>query len=111
MVRNNQAPQYQGTMSKHKKASAKNVGAIIEHAQDLLTVTAGVAGDNVAEARKRLSEALEQGREVYEEVREQAVSRAKAAHKFIRNNPYAALGIGLGIGVIIGFFMRGSDAE
>jgi ElaB/YqjD/DUF883 family membrane-anchored ribosome-binding protein len=98
-------------MRKHKKASAKNVGAIVEHAQELLTVTAGVAGDNIADARKRLNDALEQGREIYDDVREQAVSRAKAAHKFIRNNPYAALGIGLGIGLIIGFFIRGSDPD
>ena len=99
-------------MSKHKKAaSAKNVGAIVEHAQELLTVTAGVAGDNVAEARKRLSEALEHGMEVYDQVREQAATRAKAAHKFIRSNPYAALGIGLGLGLIIGFLIRGSEAD
>jgi ElaB/YqjD/DUF883 family membrane-anchored ribosome-binding protein len=98
-------------MSKHKKASSKNVGAIVEHAQELLTVTAGVAGDNVSAARKRLSVTLEQGKEIYGEVRSQAVSRAKAAHKFIRNNPYAALGIGLGIGITIGFFIRGSDED
>ena len=98
-------------MTKHRKASAKNIGAIVEHAQDLLTVTAGVAGNNVAEARKRLSEELQHGREVYDDVRAQTISRAKAAHKFIRNNPYAALGIGLGIGVIIGYFIRGSGGE
>ena|SRR5436190_1257621 len=98
-------------MSKHGKAYANNIGAIVEHAQDLLSVTAGVAGDNVAEARKRLTEALEYGREVYEDVRQQAISRAKTAHKFIRKNPYSALAIGLGIGVIIGFLLRGSDED
>jgi len=98
-------------MTNHRKVSPKNVGHIVEHAQDLLAVTAGLAGDNVAAARKRLTEALEKGKEVYDEFRNRTVTSAKAAHKFIRKNPYAALGIGLGMGVIIGFFIRGSDRD
>jgi ElaB/YqjD/DUF883 family membrane-anchored ribosome-binding protein len=98
-------------MSKHRRATAKDVSTIAEHAQDLLTVTADVAGDKVADARKRLSEALEQGKEIYEDVRDEAVTRARAADKFIRANPYTALGLGVCAGVLIGFCLRGSARD
>jgi ElaB/YqjD/DUF883 family membrane-anchored ribosome-binding protein len=98
-------------MSKHKRATANDMSTIAEHAQDLLTVTADVAGDKVAEARKRLTEALEHGKEIYEDVRDEAVTRARAADKFIRANPYAALGLGVCAGVVIGFCLRGSGRD
>lgn len=94
-------------MSKPRHRAARAVGDITEQARELLAVTADVAEDKVAEARKRLSEALEHGREVYGDMREGAMDRAKAADEFIRENPYAAVGIGVGVGVLIGLLLRG----
>ena len=73
----------------------------------MLAATADVAGEKVAEARKRLNKALDQGREVYDDMRERAVDGAKAADEFIRENPYAAIGIGVGVGVLIGLLLHG----
>jgi ElaB/YqjD/DUF883 family membrane-anchored ribosome-binding protein len=98
-------------MSKRKKAVATGMKGIAEHAQGLLSATADVAGEKVAEARNRLSEALDEGKEVYGQAWEGAVSRAKATDKFIRENPYAALGLGVALGVLIGFLWRGSDRD
>lgn len=96
-------------MSKPRHKAARDVHDITRQAQELLAVTADVTEEKIAEARKRLNEALEQGREVYDDVREGAMEGVKAADEFIRENPYAALGIGVGVGVLIGFLLRGRD--
>lgn len=76
-----------------------------EDAQALLTATAEVAGQKVAEARKRLAAALERGKEICSQVREQAVESAKVADKKIRKNPYQAIGIAVGVGAILGYLV------
>jgi ElaB/YqjD/DUF883 family membrane-anchored ribosome-binding protein len=85
------------------------VGDITKQAQELLAATANVTEEKVAQARKRLNEALEQGKEIYNDVREGAIDGAKAADEFVHKNPYAAVGIGVGVGVLIGLLMRRRD--
>ena len=96
-------------MSKHRRTIIKDGGDIAEQARELLAVTADVAEEKVTEARKRLNDALEHGREIYSDVRDGAVDRAKAADEFVRENPYAVLGIGVGVGLILGYMLRGRD--
>jgi ElaB/YqjD/DUF883 family membrane-anchored ribosome-binding protein len=94
-------------MRKHKRSAAVGLDMIASHAQDLITATADVTGEKVENARKYLSEALEQGQETYEDVREQALSSVRVVDDFISDNPYAAVGIGVGVGVLIGLLLRG----
>jgi ElaB/YqjD/DUF883 family membrane-anchored ribosome-binding protein len=84
---------------------------LAEDARALLDATSEVAGEKVAEARDRLSVALERGKEMYDDVKERAVAGAKAGDKFVRDNPYAVLGIAVGVGALIGYIFsrRRSD--
>ena len=93
------------------RRKAKRADSIAGRAQDLLEITADVAGEKVADARKRLTEALEQAQETAEETWDAVTTRAKAADKLIRTNPYATLGIGIGIGVLIGLLLRSRDRD
>jgi ElaB/YqjD/DUF883 family membrane-anchored ribosome-binding protein len=68
-----------------------------------MAATADVAGDKVNEARKRLAAALENGKQIYGNVRDKAVEGAKAADKTVRENPYQAIAIALGVGALIGY--------
>jgi ElaB/YqjD/DUF883 family membrane-anchored ribosome-binding protein len=70
-----------------------------------MAATADVAGDKVGEARKRLAAALESGREMYGRVREKAVEGAKVADQSVRDNPYQAIAIGVGVGALLGFLL------
>ncbi len=79
------------------------MGSLAEDARALMTATADVAGEKVGEARKRLAAALESGKEIVGRVRDKAVEGAKAADEAVREHPYQAIGIGVGIGVLIGF--------
>ena len=69
-----------------------------------MTATADVAGEKVGEARKRLAEALESAKEIAGRVRDKAVEGAKAADETVREHPYQAIGIALGVGVLVGYF-------
>jgi ElaB/YqjD/DUF883 family membrane-anchored ribosome-binding protein len=90
-------------MSKQSHASENDLGTLAEDARALMAATADVAGDKVGEARKRLAAALENGKEIYGRVRDKAVEGAKAADQTVRENPYQAIAIALGVGAVIGF--------
>ena len=76
-----------------------------QDAEALLAATADVAGKKVEEARNRLAAALESGKEIYDQVRKQAVEGAKAADQSIRKNPYQAIGVALGVGLLLGYLI------
>jgi ElaB/YqjD/DUF883 family membrane-anchored ribosome-binding protein len=78
---------------------------LVEDAQTLLAATAHIAEEKVVEARKRLTGALERGREVWNDVQEKAVAGAKATDQVIRDHPYQSIGIAFGIGAFIGFLL------
>ena len=93
------------TMNKEMQAIRNDVGTLAEDARALMTATADVAGDKVVEARKRLAAALEKGKEMYGQVREQAVEGAKAADQTVRENPYQAIALGVSVGVLLGYLL------
>ena len=93
------------TMNKQMQAVSDDVGTLAEDARALMAATADVAGEKVAEARKRLTAALENGKEIYGRVREKAVEGAKAADQTVRENPYQAMGIAFGVGALIGYVL------
>ena len=92
-------------MSKQTQAISNEMNKLAEDAQALLSATADVAGEKVGEARKRLAVAVERGREVYGRVRYQAIEGAKATDEVVREHPYQAIGIGVGIGAMLGYLL------
>ena len=93
------------TMNKPMQAVSNEIDTLAEDARALMAATADVAGDKVAEARKRLGAALESGKELYGRVREKAVEGAKAADETVREHPYQAIGIALGVGALLGYLL------
>src|SRR5688572_1925336 len=90
-------------MNKQSQAIIKDVGRLAEDARALMAATADVAGEKVHEARKRLADALDSGKECYGRAREKAVESARAADRAVHEHPYQAIGIALGVGAFIGF--------
>ena len=70
-----------------------------------MAATADVAGEKVSDARKRLAAALERAKEIGGRVRDKAVAGAKVADQAIRENPYQAIAIGVGVGALIGYLL------
>jgi ElaB/YqjD/DUF883 family membrane-anchored ribosome-binding protein len=92
-------------MDKQTQATSNDMGTLAEDARALMAATADVAGEKVAQARKRLADALESGKEICGRVREKAVECSKATDEAVREHPYQAIGIALGVGAIIGYVL------
>ena len=92
-------------MNKQSQASENDLGTLAEDARALIAATADVAGEKVGEARKRLAAALESGKEIDGRVREKAVEGAKVADQTVRENPYQAIAIAVGVGAVLGFLV------
>jgi len=98
-------------MKKHKEADENDMGTLAEDARALMAATADVAGDRVAEARKRLAAALESGKELIGRVREKAVERTKAADQVVREKPYQTIAVAFGVGAVIGLLLARRSRE
>lgn len=90
-------------MNKHTHATDNDLGTLAEDARALMAATADVAGEKVGEARKRLAAALENGTRIFGRVRDKTVAGAKVADQTVRENPYQAIAIALGVGAVIGY--------
>ena len=84
----------------------ESVSNLAGDAQALLAATANVAETKVVEARKRLSNALDRGKEAWGQVQDCAISQAKAADEVIRDHPYQSIGIAFGVGALLGLLLR-----
>ncbi|HTH49664.1 MAG TPA: DUF883 family protein [Candidatus Limnocylindria bacterium] len=79
-----------------------DMSQLAEDARALMTATADVAGDKVTEARKRLATALDNTKELYGRVKQQAAEGVRAADATVRANPYQAIAISVGVGALVG---------
>jgi len=79
--------------------------SLLEDAQALLAATAHVAEEKVIAARERLNAAVEKGKEAWQNVQDKTVAGAKATDQAIRENPYKALAIALGVGAVVGYVL------
>jgi len=93
------------TMSKHTQAINNDLGTLAEDARALMAATADVAGEKVGDARRRLAEALETGKELFGRVKDKGIEGVKATDQAVRDNPYQAIGIALGVGALIGYLV------
>ncbi len=92
-------------MDKQTQPTSSDMGTLAEDARALMAATADVAGEKVAEARRRLAAALERGKEICGRAKEKAVEGAKAADEAVREHPYQAIGIAFGVGALIGYLV------
>lgn len=79
---------------------------LVEDARELLSATADVAEEKVVAARRRLSSAIDKGRDAWRAVQDSAVSGAKATDHAIREHPYQSIGIAFGVGIVLGLLWR-----
>jgi ElaB/YqjD/DUF883 family membrane-anchored ribosome-binding protein len=92
-------------MNKETQAVSDDIGQLAQDARALMAATADVAGEKVGDARKRLAAALDRAKEIGGCVRDKAIEGAKAADKTVRENPYQAIAIGVGVGAVLGFLL------
>jgi len=86
-------------------ALSHDAHTLVEDARGLLEATSEIADEKISAARKRLSVALEAGRETYENLQERVVKGAKVADRTVRTHPYESMAVALGAGLIVGILV------
>jgi ElaB/YqjD/DUF883 family membrane-anchored ribosome-binding protein len=92
-------------MKHETETHTHDLGQLAEDAQALMAATVDVAGEKVVEARKRLAAALQTAKAMAANARDKAVAAAKAADQAIQENPYKAMAIGVGVGLLVGYML------
>jgi len=90
-------------MNNPTQSISDEMSRLADDARHLVTATADVAGEKVGEARRRLAAALERCKEGYGYARAKVVEGAKATDVVVHEHPYQAIGVALGVGVVIGY--------
>jgi ElaB/YqjD/DUF883 family membrane-anchored ribosome-binding protein len=95
------------TVNKNKLISDMKV--VMADADELLRVTAGQAGDKMAELRTKLQANLSNARASLVDAQAVAVDKAKqvgrAADDYVHDNPWRSVGVAAGIGFIAGLLI------
>jgi len=86
-----------------------NLQSVVTDAEALLKATSQQAGEKVQEARAKAEESLTAAREHLSEVQEGTLQQARElfteSEEYVRKNPWQAVGIAAGAGVLIGLLL------
>lgn len=97
----------EGEVSKEKLM--QDLRVVVADAEELLRATAGQAGDKAAAARERIQESLVVAKErlvaAERAVVEKTKQAAKATDEYVHENPWKAVGIAAGVGLIVGMLI------
>ena len=82
---------------------------VIRDAENLLRATAAQTGDRVEEIRAKAEESVRQAKARLDGIEEEALKHARVlageADEFVRGNPWQAIGIAAGVGLVLGLLM------
>jgi len=86
--------------------------ALIGDAEELLKATTNQAGERIAVARQKIEQSLVEGKRALADAEQIVLDKSKeyadTAEGYVRENPWAAVGIAASVGLIFGLLMRRS---
>lgn len=92
-----------------KEKLMHDLRVVVADTEELLRATAGQAGEKIAVARERIQENLVAAKARLVIAEEAVVAKTKQAAKatdaYVHENPWRAVGIGAGVGLIIGMLI------
>jgi len=97
----------EGGVSKEKLM--QDLRLVVSDAEELLRATAGQAGEKVSAVRERIQENLAAAKErlavAQEAVVEKTKQAAKVTDEYVHENPWKAVGIAAGVGLLVGMLI------
>jgi ElaB/YqjD/DUF883 family membrane-anchored ribosome-binding protein len=85
---------------------------LVSDAEELLKATASQAGEKVATARQKIEQSLIEGKKALADTEKVLVKKsrecAEIADDYVRENPWSAVGIAAGVGLVLGLLIRRS---
>lgn len=84
---------------------------LVADAEELLKATASQAGEKIGVARQKIEQSLIEGKKALADAEKTLVKKSKeaadVADDYVRENPWNAVGIAAGVGLILGLLIRG----
>jgi len=99
----------EAALAQTHEATVKELKALLSEAEAVLAATGNEAAAGVAYLRDRTQAALEKSRETALHAVDFAKKGAREADKAIHQNPYTALGLAVGLGLLLGALMCRSE--
>jgi ElaB/YqjD/DUF883 family membrane-anchored ribosome-binding protein len=82
---------------------------VMNDAEALLKATSAQTGERIQEARARAEESLRQARARVTQVEQDALKAARemaeATEEYVRDNPWQAIGVAAGVGLLLGLVL------
>jgi ElaB/YqjD/DUF883 family membrane-anchored ribosome-binding protein len=82
---------------------------VMNDAEALLKATSAQTGDRIQEVRARAEESLRMARERMTQVEQDALKAARemaeATEEYVRDNPWQAVGVAAGVGLLVGLIL------
>jgi ElaB/YqjD/DUF883 family membrane-anchored ribosome-binding protein len=92
-----------------KEKLMQDFRVVVTDAEELLRATAGLAGEKVSVVRERIQENLAAAKVRLSDAEEAVIARTKqaamATDEYVHENPWKAVGIGAGVGLIVGILI------
>lgn len=92
-----------------KEKLMQDFRVVVTDAEELLRATAGLAGEKVSAARERIQENLASAKVRLSAAEEAMIVKtrqaARATDEYVHENPWKAVGIGAGVGLIVGMLI------
>lgn len=92
-----------------KEKLVQDMKIVIADAEDLLRATANQAGEKIASAREKIQDSMHRAKLKLADTEEVMVDKtkqaARVADEYVHENPWKAVGIAAGIGLIIGLLI------
>ena len=87
----------------------QDMKVVIADAEELLRATANQAGEKIGVARERIQDSLHQAKVKLAEAEAVLMERAKQAARYtdeyVQDNPWQAIGVAAGVGLLIGLIL------
>lgn len=88
---------------------ARDIQNVVSDAQDLLKTVQDQGSDKIGEMRAKVQNQIDAARQTLTELQQNVQDGAKVAmnttDEYVRTNPWRAVGISAGVGVLIGFLI------
>lgn len=96
-------------MDVSKDKLVADLKVVVADAEELLKATASQAGEKVAAAREKIGESLREAKYQLSRAEEAIIDKTKQAARatddYVHENPWRAVGIAAGVGLVIGLLI------
>ena len=94
-----------------KDKLVRDLRNLVADAEELLKATASQAGEKISETRKKIEQSLVEGKKALADAEKTLLAKSKEcaemADDYVRENPWTAVGVAAGVGLVLGLLIRG----